>query len=264
MKEPGTALITGASSGIGAAYADRLAKRGYDLIVVARNEQRLTALAGRLSAETGVKVDVLTADLTLRGDVRQVEQRLRSDDSVTLLVNNAGMGTRGPVLGEDIDWLEGVIELNVVTAHRLAVAAAQVFVARGRGGIINLSSIAVLHPEQTNATYSATKAFVLNLTQSLQTEAGPKGVKMQVVLPGATRTEFFDRIGMSIDSRFPPEMIMEATGLVDAALAGFDQGELVTIPSLPDVRDWENFVAARLALGPNLSHSTPGARYGLI
>lgn len=263
MTELGTALITGASSGMGAVYADRLAKRGYDLVVVARNEQRLSALARQLTAETGVKVEVLTADLTSRGDVRRVEQRLRSDASVTLLVNNAGMGTRRPVLGEDIDWLEGVIELNVVAAHRLAVAAAQVFATRGLGGIINLSSIAALHPERTTATYSASKAFILNLTQSLHTEAGPKGVRLQVVLPGATRTEFFNRFGVSIDSRFPPEMIMEATDLVDAALAGFDQGELVTIPSLPDVKDWENFVAARLALDPNLSHSKPAARYGL-
>ena len=263
MTALGTALITGASSGIGAAYADRLAKRGYDLVVVARNEQRLNALARRLAAETGVKVDVLTADLTSRADVRRLEQRLRSDTSVTLLVNNAGIGTRKPVLDEDIDWLEGVIELNVVTAHRLAVAAAQVFAARGRGGIINLSSIAVLHPEHTTATYTASKAFVLNMTQSLHAEAGPKGVKLQVVLPGATRTEFFNRFGVSIDSRFPPERIMDPTDLVDAALAGFDQGELVTIPSLPNVKDWENFVAARLALEPNLSYSKPAARYGL-
>lgn len=259
----GTALITGASSGMGAVFADRLAKRGYDLVVVARNEQRLNSLAGRLTAETGVKVDVLRADLTSLGDIRRVEQRLRSDDALSLLVNNAGIGTPKPVLSEDIDALEQVIELNVVAAHRLAVAAAQVFATHGRGGIINLSSIAALHPERVNATYSASKAFILNLTQSLHTEAGPKGVRVQVVLPGATRTEFFERLGSSIDSHFPPEMIMQATDLVDAALAGFDQGELVTIPSLPDVKDWEKFVAARLALDPNLSHSTPAARYGL-
>jgi len=144
-----------------------------------------------------------------------------------------------------------------------SVAAAQVFAARGRGAIINLSSIAALHPERTNATYSASKAFLLNLTQSLHTEAAPKGVRLQVVLPGAIRTEFFNRIGMSIDSRFPSEMIMDATDLVDGALAGFDQGELVTIPSLPDMTDWETFVAARLALVPNVSHSKPAARYGL-
>jgi len=263
MTELSTALITGASSGMGAAYADRLAKRGYDLVVVARNEERLNALADRLTAASGVKVEVLRADLTSRVDVGRVEQRLRSDSSVALLVNNAGMGIRKPVLGEDIDWLEWVIALNVIAAHRPAVAAAQVFAARGRGGIINLSSIAALHPERVNATYSASKAFILNLTQSLQTEAGPKGVKLQVVLSGATRTEFFERLGVSIEDRFPAEMIMEATDLVDAALAGFDQGELVTIPSLPDVKDWEKFITARLALDPNLSHRKPAARYGL-
>lgn len=263
MTSLGTALITGASSGMGAVYADRLAKRGYDLIVVARNENRLNALANRLTAETGVKVDVLRADLTTRADLFRVEQRLRSDGSVILLVNNAGAGTLKPVLSEDIDRLEAVIELNVVAAHRLAIAAARAFAARGQGGIINLSSIAALHPEHTNATYSATKAFILNLTQALHTEAAPKGVRVQVVLPGATRTEFFERLGASIDSRFPPEMIMDATDLVDAALVGFDQGELVTIPSLPDVRDWERFVAARLALEPNLSRRKPAARYEL-
>jgi len=263
MTKLSTALITGASSGMGAAYADRLAKRGYDLVVVARNEQRLNALAARLTAQTGVKVEVLRADLTSRADVRRVEQRLHFDASIDLLVNNAGMGTRKAVLSEDIEWLEQVIEVNVMAAHRLAVAAAQVFAARGAGGIINLSSIAALHPERVNATYSASKAFILNLTQSLHTEAGPKGVKLQVVLPGATRTEFFERLGVSIEDRFPPEMIMEATDLVDAALAGFDQGELVTIPSLPDVKDWEKFVAARLALDPNLSRRKPAARYGL-
>jgi len=263
MAKLGTALITGASSGIGAAYADRLAKRGYDLVLVARNEERLNAMAKQLIAESNVQVDVLIADLTSRADVRLVEQRLRSDGSLTLLVNNAGIGTRKAVLLEDVDWLEGVVELNVIAVHRLAIAAAQTFAARGRGGIINVSSIAALHPEQVNATYTATKAFVLNLTEALHTEAAPKGVKVQVVLPGATRTQFFSRFGVSVDERFPPSKIMEATDLVDAALAGFDQGELVTIPSLPDVRDWNNFVAARLALGPNLSHRKPAARYGL-
>ena len=244
MAKPGTALITGASSGIGAAYADRLAKRGYDLVLVARSEERLNALAQQVAAACDVEVDVLIADLTSRAEVRLVERRLRSDAAITLLVNNAGIGTPKQVLVEDVDWLEGVLELNVVTVHRLAIAAA-------------------LHPEQVNATYTATKAFVLNLTQGLHAEAAPKGVKLQVVLPGATRTEFFNRFGVSVDERFSPDKIMEATDLVDAALAGFDQGELVTIPSLPDARDWDNFVAARLALGPNLSHSKPAARYGL-
>jgi short-subunit dehydrogenase len=115
MAKPGTALITGASSGIGAAYADRLAKRGYDLVLVARSEERLNALAQQVAAACDVEVDVLIADLTSRAEVRLVERRLRSDAAITLLVNNAGIGTPKQVLVEDVDWLEGVLELNVVT-----------------------------------------------------------------------------------------------------------------------------------------------------
>jgi len=165
------------------------------------------------------------------------------------------------VLVEDADSLEAVVELNVIAAHRLAISAAQVFASRGQGGIVNVSSIASLHPEKVNATCTASKAFILNLTQGLHAELAPKGVKLQVVLPGATRTEFFNRLGISVDERLPPEKVMDAIDLVDAALAGFDRDELVTIPSLPEAEDWNDFVAARLAMEPNLSHRTPAVRY---
>jgi uncharacterized protein len=258
----GTALVTGASSGIGATYADRLAKRGYDLLLVARDTTRLNALAEKLSAEQGIKVDVLPADLTRREDVRKVEQRLRDDKSISLLVNNAGIGPKGTLLEDNIDYLETMIELNVVAANRLAVAAAQVFAERGKGALINIASVVAFIPERFNGTYSATKAFVLNLTHALHAEAGPKGVKVQAVLPGLTRTEIFERAGGSFD-RFPPSMVMDVTDMVDAALAGFDQGEVITIPSLPEIADLNAYTAARHALGPNLSHDRPADRYGL-
>lgn len=258
----GTALVTGASSGIGATYADRLAKRGYDLLLVARDATRLNALAEKLTAEQGIKVDVLPADLTDRADVRKVEARLRSDDAITLLVNNAGIGPKGTLLEDEIDYLETMVELNVVSVNRLAVAAAQTFAARGTGAIINIASVVAVIPERFNGTYSATKAFVLNLTQAIHAEAGPKGVKVQAVLPGLTRTEIFERAGRSFDS-FPASMVMDVNDMVDASLAGFDQGELITIPSLPDAADWEAFTNARLALGPNISHDKPAARYGI-
>lgn len=258
----GTALVTGASSGIGATYADRLAKRGYDLLLVARDASRLHALAEKLTAERGIKAEVLPADLTEREDVRNVEQRLRQDEDITLLVNNAGIGPKGTLLDDDIDYLETMIELNVVAVNRLGIAAAQTFAKRGKGAIINIASVVALIAERFNGTYSATKAFVLNLTQAINAEAGPKGVKVQAVLPGLTRTEIFDRVGSSFD-RFPPTMIMDVTDMVDAALAGFDQGELITIPSLPDNADWNAFTAARSALVPNLSHDHPAARYGV-
>ncbi len=258
----GTALVTGASSGIGATYADRLARRGYDLLLVARDASRLNALAAKLSAEQGVKVDVLPADLTRREDVRKVEQRLRDDEAITLLVNNAGIGPKGALLDDDIDYLETMIELNVVAANRLAVAAAQIFAGRGKGAVVNIASVVAFIPERFNGTYSATKAFVLNLTHALHAEAGPRGVKFQAVLPGLTRTEIFERAGRSFD-HFPPSMVMDVTDMVDAALAGFDQGELITIPSLPEIADFDAFTAARHGLGPNLSHDRPAPRYGI-
>lgn len=258
----GTALVTGASSGIGATYADRLARRGYDLLLVARDASRLNALAAKLSAEQGVKVDVLPADLTRREDVRKVEQRLRDDETITLLVNNAGIGPKGALLDDDIDYLETMIELNVVAANRLAVAAAQTFAGRGKGAVVNIASVVAFIPERFNGTYSATKAFVLNLTHALHAEAGTRGVKFQAVLPGLTRTEIFERAGRSFD-HFPPSMVMDVTDMVDAALAGFDQGELITIPSLPEIADFDAFTAARHGLGPNLSHDRLAPRYGI-
>jgi short-subunit dehydrogenase len=258
----GTALITGASSGIGATYADRLAKRGYDLILVARDAQRLRALSEKLTREAGVKISVLPADLTDRAAVRTVEARLRDDESVTLLVNNAGIGPKGTLLDDDPDYLDTMIELNVVAVNRLAVAAAQAFAARGRGTIVNIASVVAYIPERFNGTYSATKAFVLNLTQAIHSEVSGKGVRVQAVLPGLTRTEIFERVGGSFD-QFPASMVMDVTDMVDAALAGLDLGELVTIPSLPNEADLKAATEARLALGPNLSHDKPAGRYSV-
>jgi short-subunit dehydrogenase len=263
MSQPhGTALVTGASSGIGAVYADRLARRGYDLILAARDEARLNDLAQRLRAETGVKVDVVRADLTVRNDVRALEQRLREDPAITLLVNNAGAAILSPFAAADPDDLDNLIQLNVTAVTRLANAAAAAFAPRGQGGIVNIGSIVGLWPEFKSTVYGATKAFVLYLSQSLNEELAGSGVQVQAVLPGATRTEIWDRSGRGIEN-LPQEIIMDAGELVDAALNGFDQGELVTIPSLPDVADWQALEAARVRLQPNLSRPHPAARYGV-
>ncbi|MBG0839378.1 SDR family NAD(P)-dependent oxidoreductase [Ectopseudomonas toyotomiensis] len=256
----GTALITGASSGIGATYAERLARRGYDLLLVARDAQRLDALAKRLGTEYGVAVEVMPADLTSKADVLKVEKRLREDSNIALLINNAGIAMNGPLAAADLEQAEAMIQLNVVALTRLAAAAAANFSAVGRGGIINLGSVVALAPEMFNAVYSATKAYVLSLTQTLAGELRGSGVQLQAVLPGVTRTEIWERSGTDA-SALPPSMIMEVGEMVDAALAGFDQGERVTIPSLPDAADWDAFVAARAVLGPNLSHSQAAARY---
>ncbi|MBK5355066.1 SDR family oxidoreductase [Pseudomonas sp. TH41] len=260
IQSQGTALVTGASSGIGAIYAERLAARGFDLLLVARDEQRLEAAASKLRAEHGVQVEVLKADLTQKEDVLKLEQRLRSDSSISLLLNNAGVAADGLLANADMDQLERLIQLNVTTVTRLASAAAASFTKAGRGSIINIASVVALFPERFNATYSASKAYVLSLTQSLNAELEGTGVRIQAVLPGATRTEIWERSGIDA-SQIPAEMVMEAGEMVDAALAGLDQGELITIPSLPDASEWEAFVAARYVMAPNLSKSSAAARY---
>lgn len=256
----GTALVTGASSGIGAVYADRLARRGYDLILVARSRDKLTALAKRLGDETGRTVEVFAADLNDKSDLTRVETLLRTDASITMLVNNAGIGTAGPLLASDVDKMDEMISLNVGALTRLTYAAVPGFVARGSGAIINIASIVGIAPELLNGVYGGTKAFVLAFSQSLHKELADKNVRIQAVAPGAIATDFWDIAGMPI-SNLPSTMVMKTDEMVDAALAGLDQGELVTIPSLPDVGDWQAYENARQKLMPNLSLSAAAPRY---
>lgn len=260
IAQPSTALITGASTGIGARYAQRLAERGYDLVLVARNRERLEQVAARLRAETGRTVDILVADLTDSADLRRVEERLESDVSITLLLNNAGLGATASMLDSGVADLDRMIALNVIALTRLTRAVMPRLVARGQGTVINISSIAAIAPEVLNGTYGGSKAFVLALTQSLQHEVGDKGIRVQAILPGATATEFWDHAGVPV-AHLPHEIVMRVEDMVDAALAGLDQGEVITIPALPERADWDAFEDARRALGPNLSHTMPAQRY---
>jgi short-subunit dehydrogenase len=259
----GTALITGASTGIGAVYADRLAKRGYDLILIARNGKLLNEIATSLAAATGRKVEALPADLTNKAELRRVEERLKSDASITALVNNAGFGGVSTLLDSNVDEMENMIELNITALLRLTKAVLPGLLERKNGAIINISSIVAVDPELLNGVYSGTKAFVLNLTQSLHKEVSDKGIQLQAVLPGATASEFWDRAGIGGHQNLPSEIVMSSEEMVDASLVAFDRGELVTIPALPDVADWDKFNAARLALAPNLSHKHSADRYGV-
>jgi short-subunit dehydrogenase len=255
----GTALITGASSGIGAVYADRLAKRGYDLILVARNQQRLNAVAERLRGATGRDVTVLPADLNDRASLAKVEAELRNNPRITLLVNNAGIGSVASILQADVDTMTGMIDLNVTALTRLTYAAAPAFVARGAGTIINISSVVGIAVEVLNGVYSASKSYVLSFGHSLQKDLADKGVRVQTVLPGATATEFWDIAGYAPQKT--SAITMSTEDCVDAALAGLDAGEKVTIPGLHEAEAWTRWEADRLAISPKFNNARPAPRY---
>jgi short-subunit dehydrogenase len=254
----GTAVVTGASSGIGATYADRLARRGYDLVLVARDRDRMETIAERLRGETGVAVEVMPTDLTVADDLGVVQARLRKDARIGILVNNAGAAAPGGFADPDLDVQDRLIRLNVTAVMRLAGAVIPRFLAAGGGSIINVASVLALAPEAMPGIYAATKAFVLAFSQSLQAELGPRGIYVQAVLPAATRTEIWARSGRNVDAI--PGM-MEVGELVDAALVGFERREAVTIPSLPDVDQWEAFSKARQAMIPNFRQAHAAARY---
>lgn len=255
----GVAVITGASTGIGAIYADRLAKRGYDLILVARNAERLNAAAKLLQAETGVQVTALPADLSNHADLAKVEAVLRDDPTITMLVNNAGVGSVASILQADVDKMEAMIDLNITALTRLTYAAAPAFVARGKGTIINISSVVGVAVEALNGVYSASKSYVLSFGHSLQKDLAEKGVRIQTVLPGATATEFWDIAGYAPQKT--ADITMRASDLVDAALAGLDAGELVTIPGLHDGEAWTRWEKDRRDLAPKFRNPKPAPRY---
>ena len=256
----GLAVITGASSGIGAIYAERLARRGYDLLLVARDRERMDSLANRVAADSRHKVEILAADLTDSNDVARVERILREDTRITLLLNNAGMASTASLLNSDVAEMSRMISLNVDALTRLTHAAVPGLVKRGSGTIINIGSIVAIGPEILNDVYGGTKAFVLGFSQSLRKELAGTGVTVQVVLPGATATDLWKKAGKPVEL-LPREIVMPAEDLVDAALSGLDQGEFVTIPALPNAGQWQAYEAARLALLPNLSRREPAARY---
>jgi uncharacterized protein len=261
LSPKGTALVTGASSGIGAVYADRLARRGYDLILVARNEPRLNAVAVRLRGETGRQITVLPADLNEKAGLAKVEAVLRDNPDITMLVNNAGVGSVASILQADVDKMETMIDLNITALTRLTYAVAPAFAARGACTIINIASVVAIAVEGLNGVYSASKSYVLSFGHSLQKDLAEKGVRVQTVLPGATATEFWDIAG------YPPqktsEVTMSAEDCVDAALAGLDAGELVTIPGLHNSELWTHWEADRRDISPKFRNAKPAPRYGV-
>ncbi|MGB8664286.1 MAG: SDR family oxidoreductase [Serratia inhibens] len=254
-------LITGASTGIGAVYAERFARRGHNLVLVARDKAKLDILADRLQKEHGISVDVLPADLTQSSDLVRVETRLREDAQIGILINNAGIAQSGNFTDQTPDSIEQLIALNTTALTRLACAVAPRFAQAGEGSIVNISSVVGLAPEFAMSVYGATKAFVLFLSQGMNIELSPKGVYVQAVLPAGTYTEIWERAGIDLSTL--PKM-MEVGELVDAALVGFDRRELVTLPPLHNAARWDALDAARQALLSDIKQDEAAERYKAV
>ncbi len=259
IENKGTAVVTGASSGIGAVYAERLARQGYDLVLVARRADRLDALAATIRSAHGGKVESFVADLAEDADLARLEARIAGDKAITLLVNNAGIGGQNVVAEADAGDIERQIKVNVIALSRLTRAVLPGLIAKGRGAVVNVASI-LAFSTAFGGIYSGTKAYVVNFTEALERELEGTGVTAQVVLPGPVKTEFWDIAGGDI-SALPPGIIMTAEDLVDASLAGLAQGEHFTAPGLADLSEVERFRAARVAFYGKLVAGKPAARY---
>ncbi|MGE3539431.1 MAG: SDR family NAD(P)-dependent oxidoreductase [Candidatus Tectimicrobiota bacterium] len=230
-QKPRRALVTGASTGLGAVFATALAQRGYDLVIVARSQARLQALASRLYDSYGSAVEVVVADLTQPTALEHLEEQIVHGQALDLLVNNAGFGTVGPFASLDPQREIAEIQLNVVALLRLTRAALPGMIARRQGGIINVSSLSALVPGPYDATYGATKAFVNSFTESLHEELRGTGVRVQALCPGFTHTEFQQRAGMDV-SALPAWLWMPPEPVVEASLAALQRGQVVCVPGL--------------------------------
>lgn len=253
------AVVTGASSGIGSVYADRFARRGYDLLLVARRGDRLRELAAKLEQAYGITAETLVADLEKDDELTRLETVLAGNTAIRVLVNNAGIARLSPVAKTSVEDSLSQIALNITALTRLTHAVLPAFKERNEGAIINIASVLAVHALPVSAIYSGTKAFVLKFSRGLQQELAGTGVKVQVVLPAATATDLWDLSGVPL-AALPQETVMSAENLVDAALTGFDQGELVTWPSMADAGLWERYDTARSDLFAATQTGKPAPR----
>jgi short-subunit dehydrogenase len=254
--ESRTALITGSSSGIGVAFARQLAPMGYSLILVARREERLAALATELGERHPISAEVLAADLANSADVGRVESRIAELKSLDLLINNAGFGAPGSFAEADLATQQDMINVHVLASVRLARAALPGMIARRRGAIINVSSIAGLLPIPGSATYSATKAYLNFFSEALQSELRGTGVKIQALCPGFTHTEFHDtptHRGFH-RSRIPEALWMSAEEVAEGSLSALDRRQVIFVPGI------KNRLVAAVArsIPPSLLHILRG------
>ncbi len=247
MEPQSSALITGASSGIGAVFAKKLAERRYNLVLVARREKRLAALAAELEQDYPITAEILVADLTVPEELASVEKQVAQLEKLSLLVNNAGFGTTGKFATIDVGKQVDMIYVHVVASVRLSRAALPGMIARAQGAIINVSSMAGFIPMPDNVTYCATKAYLNSFSQSLQLELAGTGVQVQALCPGFTYTEFHDTPEYKgyDRSRIPKLLWMSAEEVVESSLRALNQGKVIHIPG------WQNrFLAALIHLTP--------------
>ena len=256
----GTAVVTGASAGIGKVYADRLAARGHDLKLVARRGDLLDAVARGLRDRYGVRVDTVVADLAATSDLERVAELLAADPTVSLLVNNAGTSTMRPVHDTGASALDAMTDVNVTALVRLTLAVLPGMRDRDLGTIVNIGSVLGFAAIPGSSAYSGTKGYVLNFTRGLQDEVAGTGVRVQLVLPAATATDIWEISGVPL-SALDPAIVMTPEALVDAALAGLDLGETVTLPSVEDVRLLAEYDAARFKLLAASQTGRPASRY---
>jgi short-subunit dehydrogenase len=258
----GVAVITGASAGIGKVYADRLAKRGYDLVLVARRKERLEALAQDLKQKYGVQADSLVADLGNEADLKRVGDALAADERITVLINNAGTAAMKPSIDLPVAVVNNQMDINAKSVTHLSLAVLPGFVKRNSGTLINVGSVLSFFAIPIRTSYSATKAHVMLFTIGLRDELANTKVRVQLVLPASTDTEIWDVAGIGVQN-LNPATVMSAEDCVDAALAGLDNGQTVTLPSVEDSSLWANFDAARLMMAQASQTGKPASRYGI-
>ncbi|WP_397448991.1 SDR family NAD(P)-dependent oxidoreductase [Pseudomonas sp. NA-150] len=258
----GTAVVTGASAGLGKVYADRLAQRGFDLVLVARSQDKLESLAAGLRSDYGVAVRTLVADLSAETDLEKVAADISADASITLLVNNAGASTLGSVFDLSDAKRDEMNKVNVTALVRLSHAIVPQFKARDRGTLINIGSVLGFFNLPISTVYSGTKGYVASFTHGLQQEVAETKVVVQLVLPAATATDIWEKSGVPI-TVLDPASVMTPEDCVDAALAGLDLGEAVTLPAVENAELYAAYQAAAAALFGASQNGKPASRYGI-
>jgi short-subunit dehydrogenase len=265
MADRPLALVTGASAGIGEAYARELARRGFDLLVVARRANRLDSLVHSLRSEHGVHAEAIVADLSDGEGIRFVEQAIAATDRLELLVNNAGFAGYMPFLDLDPETAEALIGVHVLATTRLTRAALPRMVERGSGAVVNVASMLAFaasippNPLPSRATYGGAKAYIVAFTRNLAHELEGTGVKVQALCPGVVRTEFHEVAGMDVSRTNMPRM--EADDVARASLASLELGEVVCSPALGDATLLEQLADAERTLFRSGTGGAPAARY---